>query len=288
MPELSDLMWGSFDLFTGDKIGLKELILKGIGTTLISLDNAVEMMCNMYISDLLPETATELIGNMMEISATIGLLIMSVFFLVGIVEDLQIYDWKELSLLYWGRKLCQYAVCYGLVMYAPEIIDICTELMQWIILEFSGVFSIVTFSQCIEEESFLKTLDKMGSIEMMMYNIEFLTPKLVIMFATLFAQFFAYSRMLTVGVLRVIAPICFSTYANPKSSGVKWWFREYISTVGQGAIGIIACTIYKAIVVDVMLVEVTGTPSGLMKIAGASVVLIFFIFQGQNIVKQMI
>jgi predicted Na+-dependent transporter len=92
--------------------------------------------------------------------------------------------------------------------------------------------------------------------------------------------------MLTVCLLTIISPICLSTVVNKGVSGCYGFIKEYVGTVAQSIIMIIAFALYKGMIGNIIETQVTGWES-IWKLVVSTIVLVITVLSSQSIAKML-
>ena len=126
----------------------------------------------------------------------------------------------------------------------------------------------------------------MGIMEKLVYKMDLLIPQITISVCSVIIQVIAYVRMLTVCLLTIISPICLSTVVNKGVSGCYGFIKEYVGTVAQSVIMIIALALYKGMIGGIIDAQITGWES-IWKLVVSTIVLAITVLSSQSIAKML-
>ena len=261
-------------------------ILKQLTEAIYNIDSTITEMVKLLSSDITRTALWPLVRNMVEISQTIALLLVVVYWLVGFVNELTEMDWRHLSIWWYLKKFLQVVVAKEVVCRAP---DICTSIyafVGWAIKEYTPVAVNSMLYQGVDFSSLYASINNMGIMEKLVYKMDLLIPQITISVCSVIIQVIAYVRMLTICLLTVISPICLATVVNKGVSGAYSFIKEYVGTVAQSVIMIISFALYKGMIGSIIETQVTGWES-IWKLVVSTIVLVITVLSSQSIAKML-
>ena len=261
-------------------------ILKQLTEAIYNIDNTLTEMVKLLSSDITKTSMWVLVERMVEISQTIALLLVVAYWLIGFVNELTEIDWRHLSIWWYIKKIIQIILAKALVDLAPNICISIYTFVGWAIKEYSPVAVNSMLYQGIDFSSLYASINNMGIMEKLVYKMDLLIPQITISICSIVIQVIAHVRMLTVCLLTIISPICLSTVVNKGVSGCYGFIKEYVGTVAQSVIMIIAFALYKGMIGGIIDTQITGW-EGIWKLVVSTIVLAITILSSQSIAKML-
>ena len=261
-------------------------ILKQLTEAIYNIDNTLTEMVKLLSSDITKTSMWALVERMIEISQTIALLLVVAYWLIGFVNELTEIDWRHLSIWWYIKKIIQIILAKALVDLAPNICIGIYAFVGWAIKEYSPVAVNSMLYQGVDFSSLYASINNMGIMEKLVYKMDLLIPQITISICSIVIQVIAHVRMLTVCLLTIISPICLSTVVNKGVSGCYGFIKEYVGTVAQSVIMIIAFALYKGMIGGIIDTQITGW-EGIWKLVVSTIVLAITILSSQSIAKML-
>ena len=250
------------------------------------IDNTLTNLVNMLSSDITQTSMWPLVEKMVEISQTIALLLVTGYWIINLINEVTEIDWRNLSMWWYMRKLAGLILGKVLVDYSPRICITIYSLVGWAIKEYAPVSVSTSLFQTIDFNSVIETVNNMGIMEKMVYKMDLLIPQITISICSIIIQVIAYVRMLTICLLTIISPICLATTVNKGVSGAYGFIKEYVGTVAQSVIMIIAFSLYKSMIGSIIETQITGWES-IWKLVVSTIVLVITVLSSQSIAKML-
>ena len=267
------------------KLNGNEILLQLI-QAIHGIDNTLTKLVDVLSSDITRTSMWPLVERMVEISQTIALLLVVAYWLIGFVNELTEIDWRHLSIWWYIKKIIQIILAKALVDLAPDICISIYAFVGWAIKEYAPVAVSTSLFQSIDFQSVIDTVNNMGIMEKMVYKMDLLIPQITISVCSVIIQVIAYVRMLTICLLTIISPICLSTVVNKGASGAYGFIKEYVGTVAQSVIMIIAFSLYKGMIGSIVETQITGWDS-IWKLVVSTIVLVITVLSSQSIAKML-
>ena len=267
------------------KLNGKEILLQLI-QAIHGIDNTLTKLVDVLSSDITRTSMWPLVERMVEISQIIALLLVVAYWLIGFVNELTEIDWRHLSIWWYIKKIIQIILAKALVDLAPNICISIYAFVGWAIKEYSPVAVNSMLYQGVDFSSLYASINSMGIMEKLVYKMDLLIPQITISVCSVIIQVIAYVRMLTICLLTVISPICLSTVVNKGVSGCYSFIKEYVGTVAQSVIMIIAFALYKGMIGEIIETQVTGCES-IWKLVVSTIVLVITVLSSQSIAKML-
>ena len=261
-------------------------ILKQLTEAIYNIDKTLTEMVKLLSSDITKTSMWALVERMIEISQTIALLLVVAYWLIGFVNELTEIDWRHLSIWWYIKKIIQIILAKALVDLAPNICIGIYTFVGWAIKEYSPVAVNSMLYQGVDFSSLYASINNMGIMEKLVYKMDLLIPQITISICSIVIQVIAHVRMLTVCLLTIISPICLSTVVNKGVSGCYGFIKEYVGTVAQSVIMIIAFALYKGMIGGIIDTQITGW-EGIWKLVVSTIVLAITILSSQSIAKML-
>ena len=261
-------------------------ILKQLTEAIYNIDNTITEMVKILSSDITKTAMWPLVSKMVEISQTIALLLVVAYWLIGFVNEITEIDWRHLSIWWYMKRIIQLILAKALVSLAPRICIGIYAFVGWAIKEYTPVAVNSMLYQGVDFSSLYASINDMGIMEKLVYKMDLLIPQITISVCSVIIQVIAYVRMLTICLLTVISPICLSTVVNKGVSGCYSFIKEYVGTVAQSVIMIIAFALYKGMIGSIIETQVTGWES-IWKLVVSTRVLVITVLSSQSIAKML-
>ena len=261
-------------------------ILKQLTEAIYNIDNTLTEMVKLLSSDITKTSMWPLVERMVEISQTIALLLVVAYWLIGFVNELTEIDWRHLSIWWYIKKIIQIILAKALVDLAPNICISIYAFVGWAIKEYSPVAVNSMLYQGVDFSSLYASINSMGIMEKLVYKMDLLIPQITISICSIVIQVIAHVRMITICLLTIISPICLSTVVNKGVSGCYGFIKEYVGTVAQSVIMIIAFALYKGMIGGIIDAQITGWES-IWKLVVSTIVLVITILSSQSIAKML-
>ncbi len=261
-------------------------ILKQLTEAIYNIDKTITEMVKLLSSDITRTSMWTLVERMVEISQTIALLLVVAYWLIGFVNELTEIDWRHLSIWWYIKKIIQIILAKALVDLAPDICIGIYSFVGWAIKEYSPIAVESLLYQGVDFSSLYASINNMGVMEKLVYKMDLLIPQITISICGIIIQVIAYVRMLTICLLTIISPICLSTVVNKGVSGCYGFIKEYVGTVAQSVIMIIAFALYKGMIGGIIETQITGWES-IWKLVVSTIVLVITILSSQSIAKML-
>lgn len=261
-------------------------ILKQLTEAIYNIDKTLTEMVKLLSSDITKTSMWPLVERMVEISQTIALLLVVAYWLIGFVNELTEVDWRHLSIWWYIKKIIQIILAKALVDLAPNICISIYAFIGWAIKEYSPVAVNSMLYQGVDFSSLYASINSMGIMEKLVYKMDLLIPQITISVCSVIIQVIAYVRMLTVCLLTIISPICLSTVVNKGASGCYGFIKEYVGTVAQSVVMIIAFALYKGMIGGIIENQITGWES-VWKLVVSTIVLVITVLSSQSIAKML-
>ena len=261
-------------------------ILKQLTEAIYNIDNTLTEMVKLLSSDITKTSMWPLVERMVEISQTIALLLVVAYWLIGFVNELTEIDWRHLSIWWYIKKIIQIILAKALVDLAPNICISIYAFVGWAIKEYSPVAVNSMLYQGVDFSSLYASINNMGIMEKLVYKMDLLIPQITISICSIVIQVIAHVRMITICLLTIISPICLSTVVNKGVSGCYGFIKEYVGTVAQSVIMIIAFALYKGMIGGIIDAQITGWES-IWKLVVSTIVLVITILSSQSIAKML-
>ncbi len=261
-------------------------ILKQLTEAIYNIDKTITEMVQLLSSDITQTSLWSLVESMIEISQTIALLLVTGYWMINLINEVTEIDWRNLSMWWYMRKLAGLILGKVLVDYSPRICTTIYALVGWAIKEYTPVAVNSMLYQGVDFSSLYASINNMGVMEKLVYKMDLLIPQITISGCAIVIQVIAYVRMLTICLLTVISPICLATTVNKGVSGAYGFIKEYVGTVAQSVIMIIAFTIYKGMIGNIIEAQITGWES-IWKLVVSTIVLVITILSSQSIAKML-
>ncbi len=267
------------------KLSGKE-ILQQLVQSIVGIDNTLTNLVNVLSSDITKTSLWPLVERMVEISQTIALLLVTGYWMINLINEVTEIDWRNLSMWWYMRKLAGLIMGKVLVDYSPKICIAIYGLVGWAVKEYAPVSVNVSLFQTIDFQPVMDAINNMGIMEKMVYKMDLLIPQIAISICSVIIQVIAYVRMLTICLLTIISPICLATTVNKGVSGAYGFIKEYVGTVAQSVIMIIAFSLYKSMVGSIIETQITGWDS-IWKLVVSTIVLVITVLSSQSIAKML-
>ena len=261
-------------------------ILKQLTEAIYNIDNTITEMVKILSSDITKTAMWPLVSKMVEISQTIALLLVVAYWLIGFINEITEIDWRHLSIWWYMKRIIQLILAKTLVDLAPNICISIYAFVGWAIRQYAPVSVSTSLFQSIDFQSVIDTVNNMGIMEKMVYKMDLLIPQITISVCSVIIQVIAYVRMLTICLLTIISPICLSTVVNKGVSGAYGFIKEYVGTVAQSVIMIIAFSLYKGMIASIVETQITGWDS-IWKLVVSTIVLVITVLSSQSIAKML-
>ena len=262
-------------------------IVNGVVDNLRQIDNAMNVIINMMTKNELPFDR-QLIDPMIEVSMTIGLILVVAYWMIGFIKEITEIDWKHLSMWWYIRKIIQIILGKELVTGSVDICKAIFQLINSLVLEYQGAIDIPSMVAQFDAKAFKAEVEALGFMDRIMFNAELQTPKLVLMAVAVIIQMLAYYRTLRIGLLQISAPIRLATAVNGNFSGVYSFLQDYVGEVGQVLVIVWGMRLYANVVGDMMMnVSQSGTNT-FIKLILASVMLLAVILGAVPFAKSLI
>jgi hypothetical protein len=265
----------------------EDRIIKGVIDNLQQIDNAINVIINMMTKNELP-FSNKLLDPMIEISVTIGLLLVTAYWLIGLINEMTEIDWKHLSMWWYLRKFIQLLVGKVLI---EKSIDICRGIFQIVnsmVAKYQGSVDIPNMVSQLDVKTFTKMVEDLNWVDRIMFNADLQFPKLVLMAVAIIVQMLAYWRCIKIAMLQVFAPIRLATVVNKGCSGAFPFLQDYVGEVAQVIVIIVGLRLYSNIVGDMMLNAGDSSTNMFIKLILASVMLLAVIGGAVPMAKKLI
>jgi hypothetical protein len=251
----------------------EDRIIKGVIDNLQQIDNAINVIINMMTKNELP-FSNNLLNPMIEISVTIGLMLVTAYWLIGFVNEITEMDWRHLSIWWYMKKLV--VIILGKEIVAGSIV-ICRGIFQfvnWLVVKYQGSVDIPNMVSQLDVKTFTKMVEDLNLADRLMFNVELQFPKIVLMVVAVIVQMLAYWRCIKIAMLQVFAPIRLATVVNKGCSGAFPFLQDYVGEVAQVIVIIVGLRLYSNIVGDMMLNAGDSSTNMFIKLILASVMLL--------------
>ena len=267
------------------KLNGNEILLQLI-QAIHGIDNTLTKLVEVLSNDITRTSMWPLVERMVEISQTIALLLVVAYWLIGFINEITEIDWRHLSIWWYMKRIIQLILAKTLVDLAPNICISIYAFVGWAIRQYAPVAVSTSLFQSIDFQSVIDTVNNMGIMEKMVYKMDLLIPQITISVCSVIIQVIAYVRMLTICLLTIISPICLSTVVNKGVSGCYSFIKEYVGTVAQSVIMIIAFSLYKGMIGSIVETQITGWDS-IWKLVVSTIVLVITVLSSQSIAKML-
>ena len=267
------------------KLDGNEIIFQLVQAVL-GIDNTLTELVQLLSSDITRTNMWPLVEKMVEISQTIALLLVVAYWLIGFINEITEIDWRHLSIWWYMKRIIQLILAKALVDLAPNICISIYAFVGWAIKEYAPVTVSTSLFQTIDFKPVVDIVNEMGIMEKMVYKMDILIPQITISICSVIIQVIAHVRMLTICLLTIISPICLSTVVNKGVSGCYSFIKEYVGTVAQSVIMIIAFSLYKGMIGSVLETQITGWDS-IWKLVVSTIVLVITVLSSQSIAKML-
>ncbi len=263
-----------------------EDILQQLSDTIVDIDIVIRELVTLLSSDITTSAGWSTVMKMVEISKTIALLLVVAYWLIGFINELTEIDWRHLSIWWYVKKIIQLILAKALVDLAPDICTSIYSFVGWAIEEYAPVGNFTRIYLGVNFSAMESSIDSMGFMEKLIFKMDLMVPQLVVSLSSVVIQVMAYIRMMSIYLLVVVSPICLSTVVNKGVSGCYSFIKEYVGTVAQSVIMILAFNLFRTMISGIIMREVTGWES-IWKLTVSVIVLVITILSSQSIAKML-
>ncbi len=261
-------------------------ILRQLIWTITSMDEAIQQLMKTFSKDIATGPTWTMATKMLEITQTLALGLLMVYWLMNFVNELTEIDYKHIGIYWYGKQFIKLFVGKALVENASRLCIAVYNLVGYVLKEIgllNGTFELYSKAQMQE---LIKVIDDMGLIEKLVFKMDLLIPQIIIMVCCIAIFLMAEIRILNIYLLIIISPICLASAVVKGASSCYGFIREYIGTTAQAIIIMISITLYNGLVAGNINLQITGIES-LWKLVIHTVVLLTTILTSQGIAKML-
>lgn len=259
-----------------------EKTVQAVKNSLSSIDSVIDKLVQVLSQDITTQGIWTVVQTAVEVSTAIAMVLVVLFWLVSFLNEILERDWRNLSLAWYFRKICCLIFAETLINSAPDIIIMIYNFTAWAMQQYNINLGASNLFNSIDFTSFKESLDGLGFCEHLWLRVEIYIPSTLMRIASAIIQITVWFRILQICMLTIISPIPFSTFVNERHSCVFAFIKEAVAICGQAVIMILACELYKGMVVQIVGNTVTDVGS-IWQLCVATLVLLVTIMGSQKL-----
>ncbi len=259
-----------------------EKTVQMVKNSLSSIDSVIDKLVAVLSQDITTQGIWTVVQTAVEVSTSIAIVLVVLFWLVTFLNEILEKEWRSLSLSWYFRKLCVLIFAETIIKCAPDVIIMIYNFVAWAMQQYNINLGASNLFNSIDFTAFKDSLEGMGFCEHLWLRVEIYVPSILIRLAGAIIQIIVWFRILQICMLTIISPIPFSTFVNERHSGVFAFIKESIAVCGQAIIMILACELYKGMVVQIVGNTVTDVGS-IWQLCVATLVLLITIMGSQKL-----
>lgn len=245
-----------------------------VKNALLNIDSVIDKLVQVLGQDITTQGVWSVVNRAIQVSISIAMVLVTLFWLVTFLNEILERDWRNISLMWMARKILILIFAQGLVRSAPDLICWIYNFISWAMQQYNiGLGASNLFSQ-IDFSAFKESLKDMGFCEHLWLRLEIFIPAILIRLVSLIIQGMVWFRIMQICLLTIISPISLSTFVNDRHSGAFAFIKEVIAVCGQSIIMILACELYKGVVVQICTNTVADVSNIWQLVASTFVLLI--------------
>ena len=260
-----------------------EMVQSNMERWIATFQNGLDRCLQVLTYEFMTPQLKEMIAIATETSQMIALILVTVYWLMGFIEEITEIDWRNLSMWWYIRKIIQLMLAKALIDLSPTLCEISYNFIRHALEMYKLTFNQNDLLNNINWDGVMKTVKEMNSLERIAFNTEMMVPGYIIQGVGVFLQVVGVVRIFNIAMLQIIAPIKLALCSKYGMRPAWEFLRRYVSTVGQNVIIMIAIWVYTAIANEMILVNIQGTADLMIKILISSVVLVVTILSAQSI-----
>jgi hypothetical protein len=260
-----------------------EMVQSNMERWIATFQNGLDRCMQILTYEFMTPTLKEMLNTLTETSQMIALILVTVYWLTGFIEEITEIDWRHLSMWWYIKKIIQLILAKALIDYSPTLCEMSYNFIRYVLEMYKLTFNQNDLINGINWEAAMKTVKDMSILERVSFNTEMMVPGYVLQGVGIYLQVVGIIRMINIAMLQVIAPFKLALCSKHGTRPAWEFLKRYVSTVGQNVIIMIAIQIYTALANEIILVNIQGTADLMIKILISSIVLVITILSAQAI-----
>ena len=253
-----------------------------IKNALSNIDSVIDKLVQVLGQDITTQGIWTIVNRAVHVSISIAMVLVVLFWMMSFLNEILERDWKNISLMWMARKILILIFAEGLVKSAPDLILWVYNFISWAMNQYNINLGASNLFGQIDFTAFRNSLEDMKFTEHLWLRLEIFIPSILIRLTSLIIQAMVWFRILQICLLTIISPIPLATFVNDRHSGAFAFIKEVVAVCAQAIIMILACELYKGIVVQIVGNTVSDV-GNIWQLTASTIVLLITIFGSQKL-----